>query len=224
MRRLKQLTGQPREGCSPREDLAAKKARGGKDEPGDILAERAANVAEKVRKKKQKKTSSTNQLAQALSKVIKGPTAVKEEVDYDDDEDGNGTRESGDGSSGEEDDDLVRERGARKDTLGQHKKLRAMSSREPGKLMALGFGTMHDQVGTHFGGEVSKSGKLSPVAVRYLLSFAMPQFAGGVSHHKYRELRTLATALDMMVLGRTGQAGFASTAIQSHPHVLEGWF
>ena len=34
-----------------------------------------------------------------------------------------------------------------------------------------------------------------------------PQFQGGISHGRYRELRTIATTLDLLMQGRTGQAG-----------------
>lgn len=81
-----------------------------------------------------------------------------------------------------------------------------MSQQHPGKLLEKGFSTMHEQIGTFFGSlNKEASTTLSPVAVRYLLSFAMPQFQGGISPERYRELRTLATCLDMIVEGRAAE-------------------
>ena len=70
-----------------------------------------------------------------------------------------------------------------------------------------GYASMHEQVGTYFGNDEANKDVLTPVALRYLLSYALPQFRNGVSHDKYRELRTLATCLDHLVAGQTGQAG-----------------
>eukprot|EP00438_Fugacium_kawagutii_P024960 Skav213217 [mRNA] locus=scaffold2826:651240:653206:- [translate_table: standard] len=190
-----------------KESLNAKKAVKGGGEPGVILATRAAAVADKLKKKK-KKDKTAEHLAAALKGVM-GKKVVKDEVDYDEEEGGAASEESEEEDDSDEDSGGVLSGGlgSGKSSVNQQRKLRLLSEKQPGKLLSQGFATMHDQIGTHFGHEEKKGGKLSPVAVRYLLSFAMPQFTGGVSHHKYRELRTLATALDQLVMGRTGQCG-----------------
>eukprot|EP00438_Fugacium_kawagutii_P035486 Skav230564 [mRNA] locus=scaffold2372:215072:220645:- [translate_table: standard] len=190
-----------------KENLAAKKVARKGEEPGAILATRAAEVASKQSKKKKKKGKVAAKLASALQEAIRGKSDVKEEVDYEEDGAGVESAESAEEESEEEDSTLLGVSLGSGKSAGQQKKLRSLSERQPGKLLSQGYATMHDQVGTHFGGGEKRGTKLSPVAVRYLLSFAMPQFTGGVSHHKYRELRTLATGLDLLVTGRTGQCG-----------------
>ena len=179
--------------------LEKKKAAHRKDEPGEILAARAAEVAEQAKKKKRKAQDPMDALRRVLSK--KKP--VKEEVDFGDED----SEESAELGSEDEVEDLGADLGGKKSAASKQRRLRLLSQKKPGHLMKLGYGTMHDHVGTHFGGGEKSAGNLSPVALRYLLTFAMPQFSGGVSHNRYRELRTLATALDHIVVGRTGEAG-----------------
>lgn len=67
---------------------------------------------------------------------------------------------------------------------------------------------MHEQLGTLYGDStVSGAGSakevLQPAAVRYLLSSALPLVDTRlVGEEKLRELRALATGLDMLVQGR----------------------
>ena len=91
--------------------------------------------------------------------------------------------------------------------MAKQRKLRQLSEKKPGRLLQTGYASMHEQVGTYFGNDEANKDVLTPVALRYLLSYALPQFRNGVSHDKYRELRTLATCLDHLVAGQTGQAG-----------------
>eukprot|EP00435_Cladocopium_sp_Y103_P015762 s1497_g3.t2 len=167
-----------------------------KREPGAILATRAAAVAEGSHKKKRKRG---DRVITALKKV------VKDEPDYSGDDDDHSPSESSD-SEAEGEELLGGSRGSGS-AAGKHKKLRQFSEKRPGKLLSMGYATMHDQVGTHFGDDEGKQQPLKPVALKYLLSYALPQFRGGISHDRYRELRTLATSLDHMVAGRTGMAG-----------------
>lgn len=187
-----------------REDLRKRTDAKASKEPGAILAKRAAAIAEDMDRKKKKKRKAGDAL-DAIRKAIGSKGPVKEEVDYDgDDVDSGGSEEY---SEDEDETRLGEGLGKRASAAGQQKRLRQLSEKRPGKLLSTAFATMHEQVGTHFGDEGKRREKLSPVAVRYLLSFAMPQFSGGISHSRYRELRTLATALDYVVQGRTGQAG-----------------
>ena len=67
---------------------------------------------------------------------------------------------------------------------------------------------MHQQAGTFYGESslLSDDKVLTPVAVRYLMTVVFPQFEEGIADDKLRELRTLATGLDLLVQGHTGQA------------------
>eukprot|EP00435_Cladocopium_sp_Y103_P062830 s37_g24.t1 len=185
---------------SLREQLNAKKAEKASKGPGAILASRAAALADGPQKKKK----AVDIAAQALKKAFRGKKTVKEEADYGD------ASSSGQSDSEETQDDDEELGGSlvpKGSAASKQKKLRQYSEKHPGRLMTAGFKTMHDQVGTHYGSVSSKHQSLSPVMVRYLLSFALPQFQGGISQDKYRELRTIATAVDLMVEGRTTQAG-----------------
>ena len=189
--------------ASLKEQLNRKKALQKDKCPGDILARRASEVAEATAKKKKKVDSQDAAVALLREALRKKKEVVKEEVDYEESrsesEPGSDASESADVLGG----DLV----SSKSAAGRQRKLRQMSQQHPGKLLEKGFATMHEQIGTFFGSlnkEASKA--LSPVAVRYLLSFAMPQFQGGISPERYRELRTLATCLDMIVEGRTAES------------------
>lgn len=188
---------------SLKEALATKKsAAKSSKEPGVILASRAAAIAETSHKKKKK---SSDTAVKVVRKLIGDKKHVKEEVDYGD-EISDGTDSSSEDSDNE-DDGLGSGLGGKSSAAGKQRKLRQFSEKKPGRLLAAGFRMMHDQVGTHYGGTSNKQEALSPVMVRYLLSFAMPQFRGGISQDKYRELRTIATSVDLMIEGKTGQAG-----------------
>ena len=134
--------------------------------------------------------------------------AVQEEPDFEEEED------SGESESGSEETDgggeiLGHRLGDKGSAAGQQRKLRQYSEKHPGRLLTNGFRMMHDQIGTRYGGSASKQQALSPVMVHYLLSFALPQFQGGISQDEYRELRTIATSVDLMIKGKTSQAGDA---------------
>eukprot|EP00435_Cladocopium_sp_Y103_P046726 s197_g13.t1 len=180
---------------SLKETLQKKKEARQSKEPGAMLAHRAAAVADSVKKK----TKSSDKTLDLLRKAFKGK-AVKE--DYDDDEkksDSEGSSES----SEVDDDKLLGDGLGSSSAANKQRQLRLFSERKPGRLLA----RMHDQVGTHYGSVSGRKQSLEPVALRYLLSFALPQFQGGISHAKYRELRTIATCMDLIVEGKTGQAG-----------------
>jgi hypothetical protein len=181
--------------------LQQKKQAKSKAEPGAILATRAAEVAETSGRKRKKHG---DKVINALTKALK-KKGVKEEPDYGDDMD---RSDSEDDSESEEDEKELL--GGSKGSSGaavKQRKLRQFSEKKPGKLLQMGYESMHEQMGTYFGRDDNKKEVLTPIALRYLLSYALPQIRGGISHDKYRELRTLATCLDQLVAGQTGQAG-----------------
>lgn len=183
-----------------RESLNKKKAATSSREPGAILAGRAAAVAETEVKKKKKPDK-----AITLLKALTGKK-VKDEADYD--EDGNDDHSSDEETDSDGDDTkLLGDGRGSSSAAGKQRKLRQLSERRPGRLLSTGYKKMHDQVGTHYGGLSDHKNVLQPVALRYLLSFALPQMQGGISHDRYRELRSIATSLDLLVEGRTGMAG-----------------
>lgn len=189
--------------ASLKEQLALKKSARADKETGAILAARAAAVAESSQKKKKK---SSDVAAEVLKKLAATKKSVKEEPDFGGG-DNSGDSESGSEESEDEGEVLGGRLGDRGSAANQQRKLRQYSEKHPGKLLTNGFRMMHDQIGTHYGGSANKQQALSPVMVRYLLSFALPQFQGGISQDKYRELRTIATAVDLMIEGKTSQAG-----------------
>lgn len=70
---------------------------------------------------------------------------------------------------------------------------------------------MHEQLGTLYG-EVGKEGTadevLKPAALRYLLTSAFTQMnLNQVGEETLRELRTLASTLDLLVAGKVSMAG-----------------
>ena len=188
-----------------RESLAAKKTAKGQGEPGAILASRAAAIAETTKKPKKNRDKAMELLKKALNdKKTQRHEAVKDEVDYDEDSSGSGEDSEDSGS----DEALGEGLGKKSGAAVRQRKLRQYSEKKPGKLLSAGYQRMHEQIGTFFDGvTLDKKQSLTPVAVRYLLSFAMPQFSSGISADKYRELRTLASALDLIVVGKTGQGG-----------------
>ena len=116
-------------------------------------------------------------------------------------------------SEPESDDDDALFGGGRKDgeLLGRQRRLRKLSAERPGALLTRGFALMHEQLGT-LHGDVSSAGTkedvLQPGALRYLLSSALPMTdVKKIGEERMRELRTLATALDLVVGGKVSTAG-----------------
>ena len=97
------------------------------------------------------------------------------------------------------------------DLLSRQRKLRKLSSEKPGALLVKGFSLMHEQLGTLYGDpatSTSSEAVLQPGALRYLLTTALPLVdVKKVGEEKVRELRTLASTLDLVVSGRVGMAG-----------------
>ena len=180
-----------------KDSLMRKKAESGKKGTGSLLAERAAEVAAQTDKKKKKKDPMTKVLQKALKKTS------RKEDDSDDDS-------SSDSEEDEEKADNFLESGGSGSVLaGRQKKLKRISEKNPGALMLRGYTTMHEQVGSLYGSSFIEGGgtTLSPVAVRYLMTVVMPQLAEQIGADQFRELRTLTTGLDLMVQGKTAEAG-----------------
>ena len=92
----------------------------------------------------------------------------------------------------------------------RQRKLRKLSAEHPGTLLVRVYNLMHDQLGTLYG-EAAGGGSpeaLQPAALRYLLTSAIPQMDPQlVGEERLRELRTVASVLDMIVSGRILGAG-----------------
>ena len=79
-----------------------------------------------------------------------------------------------------------------------------------------GFSLMREQLGTLYGDQVGSffsEAVLQPRALRYLLSSAISLIdVKKVGEEKVRELRALASTLDLLVSGRISMAGDESSA------------
>ena len=175
-----------------RDDLKSRReAQSSGSTPGEILAARASSV--KVEKKRKPRDKD-----EKLVKLLKSAGSKKRS-----------RSESSDPSdSSEEDSRLI---GGRSDFAKKQRRLKELSSRKPGVLMSRGFALMHEQLGTIFDGgghHEEEASILTPVATRYLLSVVVPQLGeDAIGNEKMRELRTAAHCLDLLVQGKTAQAG-----------------
>lgn len=161
-----------------------------------VLARRVQEGAENESKKR-KKDSEKDKVQEALRVLSKRKAAAASSSCGSDSDDG--------------DDDGLKLGPKDSDLAHKQKRLRKMSQAKPGCLLTKGFQLMHEQLGTLFGdrpGSTSHDELLHPAALRYLMSSALPLMdVRKVGEEKLRELRTLATSLDMIVAGRVGQAG-----------------
>eukprot|EP00438_Fugacium_kawagutii_P028342 Skav219237 [mRNA] locus=scaffold1242:29107:30660:+ [translate_table: standard] len=118
------------------------------------------------------------------------------------------SRSSDDESRAE--DDLIGG-GARGDLAAKQRRLKKLAEEKPGALLTRGYALIHDQLGTLFGSGAGSSRDastvLQPGALRYLLTCALPMVnAKMIGEERLRELRTLATALDLVVTGKATEA------------------
>lgn len=166
----------------------------GKEGASAVLARRAQAGAEAS--KKRKKESEKDKVTKALKTLA--ATKAKEESS----------------STGEDsDDDETIFGGGRKDgdLMSRQRRLRKVSAERPGALLTRGFALMHEQLGTLHGDSTSAGSKedvLQPGALRYLLSSALPMTdVKKIGEERMRELRTLATTLDLVVGGKMSTVG-----------------
>ena len=114
-------------------------------------------------------------------------------------------------SSSEEEDEGYLPSGSSGDLVSRQRRLRKMSADKPGCLLIKGYALMHEQLGTLYGdAQIHGSNEeiLQPAALRYLLSSALPLMdLRQIGEEKLRELRTLATGLDLLVSGKVSSAG-----------------
>lgn len=182
-----------------RKSLEEKKRKRGDEKGGAsaVLAKRVQAGVERGRdKKRRKKSSEKEKVTKALKVLAKGSKESR-----------SGSSED---SSGEEDDEnLLGSKSG--DLMSRQKKLRRLSSERPGLLLLRGFSLMHEQLGTlhgEIGGEGSAEDMLRPAALRYLLTSAFAQMnLQQVGEQNLREMRTLASALDLLVGGKVSMAG-----------------
>ena len=182
-----------------RKSLEEKKRKRGDEKAGAsaVLAKRAqAGVERGKDKKRKKKSSEKEKVTKALKVLAKGSG-------------GSCSGSSEDSSCDEDDENLLGSKSG--DLMSRQKKLRRLSSERPGLLLLRGFSLMHEQLGTlhgDMGGEGSAEDMLRPAALRYLLTSAFAQMnLQHVGEQNLREMRTLATALDLLVGGKVSMAG-----------------
>ena len=158
-----------------------------------VLARRVQAGAEST--KKRKKDSEQDKVKKAL-KTLAQTKKEGSSSSLDDSEDEAGVFGGGRGES---------------DLMSRQRKLRKLSADRPGTLLVKGYTLMHEQLGTLYGdvlGSSSSDAVLQPGALRYLLSSALPLIdVKKVGEEKVRELRTLASTLDLIVSGRISMAG-----------------
>ena len=191
-----------------RDSLEKKRVESSKTKgPCAVLADRAAEIA-KTQSKDRRRKSKGKEFVNVLRKALTSKSSRSRGRD----EKAEGAEEA---SSSYDSDESSREFAAGSGFGGDSSKaarnqrrLKALSERKPGVLLNRGFTTMHQQVGTFYGESslLSDDKVLTPVAVRYLMTVVFPQFGEGIADDKLRELRTLATGLDLLVQGHTGQA------------------
>ena len=182
-----------------RKRLEEKKRKRGDDRVGAsaVLAQRVqAGVDRGHDKKKKRKKSEKEKVTKAL-KVLSGRKAD--------------SRSESSEEYTEEDEDNMLGSSKSSDLMNRQRKLRKLSSEKPGTLLLRGFSLMHEQLGTLYGdvgGEGSTEDMLKPAALRYLLTSAFAQMnRQQVGEETLRELRTLATSLDLLVAGKVSMAG-----------------
>jgi hypothetical protein len=152
-----------------------------------VLVQRVQDGLERNAQKK-KKSSEQEKVTKALQ-VLRGKKSQEESSSL---------------KSDSEDDELQVNK--KHDLTSRQRKLRKLSADNPGTLLVRGFTLMHEQLGTLYGdaaSTVSKAEALQPAALRYLLTTAIPQMdPKQVGEETMRELRTLASTLDLVVSGR----------------------
>ena len=162
-----------------------------------VLAKRVQAGLERGKEKKKKKHKDSKKKMTKALKVLTGSRGDS------------GSESSGDFSEEDEDDTLLQ--GKAGDMLNRQRKLRRLSVEKPGTLLLRGFSLMHEQLGTlhgDLGGEGSAEDMLKPAALRYLLTSAFAQMnLQQVGEENLREMRTLASALDLLVGGKVSMAG-----------------
>jgi hypothetical protein len=83
---------------------------------------------------------------------------------------------------------------------------RRLAKKTPGRLAARMLSQFKEQLGTHFGGADDED-VLPALAVRYLMTIWLPQNpVRVVGEERFRELRTLAECVDLVVKGCTVEA------------------
>ena len=163
-----------------------------------VLAQRVQAGLDRGKDKQKKKKKSEKEKVSKVLKVLTGKKtnsgsgSTEEETEEDDDEALLGGHKAG-------------------DLMSRQRKLRKLSHEKPGTLLLRGFSLMHEQLGSLHGdggGEGSTEEALKPAALRYLLTSAFTQMnLQQVGEETLRELRTLATCLDLLVSGKISMSG-----------------
>ena len=182
-----------------------------RDEKSGVSAVLAARVQEGSRQESRKKPSSSDSLAKAI-KVIAGRGRKRSRSSD------SSSRHSSLGGEG------YGASSSGSDLASKQRKLRRLAADKPGALLIRGYSLMHEQLGTMYGvpgAEKDPDKVLQPGAMRYLLTCALPLVdLRQLGEEKLRELRTLATGLDLIVSGRPTSA--ADYMIQRYKSILMG--
>ena len=174
-----------------REKLGETKRR--KDEKGGASAVLAARMKEGPELEVKKKTSKSDSFTKALKVIARGGSKKRSR--------------SSDSSSAQSslggDDHRAGSSGS--DLASKQRKLRRLAADKPGALLLRGYALMHEQLGSMYGipgAERDPDKVLQPGAMRYLLTCALPLMdLHQLGEERIRELRTLATGLDLIVSG-----------------------
>ena len=173
----------------------------------------AARVTEGVKAEEgqRKKKRSGDEMAKVLKILAKGRSSKKR-----DDSSRSSSGESSDGQG-------AGPSSSSKDLASKQRKLRKIAADRPGTLLTRGYSLMHDSLGAMYGDLAGASQEpaevLKPAALRYLLTCAFPLIdLKSLGEDRIRELRTLATALDLIVSGRPTSA--ADYMVQRYKAIL----
>ncbi|CAE7643546.1 unnamed protein product [Symbiodinium necroappetens] len=164
--------------------------------PGMLLAEKAQSA---MSAKKKKRRSNQEDVVKKLRRALSsGRTKARGSTDPGDD---------WSDSESEDDDDLYEGRGHQSDISARRKKLKKIAEDHPGKLLEQGLSLMKEQVGATYGGGAEEEERLTPVVMRYYLSVVLPNYPVKVQGEaRVREMRTLASALDLLCRGKIDSA------------------
>eukprot|EP00438_Fugacium_kawagutii_P004070 Skav200561 [mRNA] locus=scaffold2256:136068:151169:+ [translate_table: standard] len=189
-----------------RKKLGDYKNREAKGNASDVLATRIAREAEAGGRAKKK--TSDERVLEAVRKLASRKRRRSNSRTSTED-------------SGIEDDVMGAKAGG--DLAYKQRKLKKLSEERPGALLTRGYAVIHEQLGTLFGsgssGSRDTASVLQPGALRYLLTCALPLVnTRMVGEQRLRELRTLATSLDLVVAGKATEA--ADYLMQRYKSIL----
>ena len=177
----------------------AKKKRESSGKASAVLAARVSEGAKAEELRRKKKRNQGDEMGKVLKILTKGRSSKKRSAS---------SRSSSGGSS---DEGMAGASSGSKDLASKQRRLRKIAADRPGTLLTRGYSLMHDSLGTMYGVPDASMQEpaeiLKPAALRYLLTCAFPLMdLKALGEDRIRELRTLATSLDLIVAGRPTSA------------------